>query len=36
MTKLEDALIYLRDFRRNNTDARITKKIYEQVAKDYS
>ncbi|WP_141096266.1 hypothetical protein [Lacimicrobium sp. SS2-24] len=36
MRKLDEALIYLRDFRRSNPDNRISKAIYQQVAKDYS
>lgn len=36
MNKLNEALIYLRDFRRNNPDKRITKAIYQQIAKEYT
>lgn len=36
MNKLNDALIYLRDFRRVNPNKRITKAIYQKIAKDFS
>ncbi|MCF2948727.1 hypothetical protein L0668_11460 [Paraglaciecola aquimarina] len=36
LNKLDEALIYLRDFRRKNPNKRITKAIYQQVVKEFS